>query len=410
MKLQKIAVADILMDKPNAEDRTFSKEFAESLARSIESDGLLHEPIVRPVPDQPGKYKELTGRHRIYAMGKVLKYETIPCKIAPANMTEDEAVAIEDAENLWRLGLDDAQTKKALIRWQKIYDAKHPAASGRGADAKRAKIVREKVAEAQAQANGEPVDEKKIAEQVAADNKSFMQVIQETLKVSRATAARLARVARNLEPEQIDVLSKHKVTDNITDQLAGLGDREAIVKAINLIASGMDHAEAVRQAAKPVREKKAAEKKGPPTREQAQVAANARKAAAKAPPAPKAPKDKELTDEEWLAQHCDPILKGLKRKGPFKRDAILYRRLKDTLPKLRTSSKKALAEAKSSDGNGGFFGALVRVVKAAHPSNWLICGGCNGTGHVTAPDKEGRESKQTCTQCHGAAYKLKLED
>ena len=135
-------------------------------------------------------------------------------------MTEDEAKAIEDAENLWRLGLNDAQMKKALIRWQRIYDAKHPAASGKGTAAKQAKLVKEKVAEAEAK--GETVDaEQGGAEQVAAENKPFSKVIEETLKVSAATDGPTRRVAKHLEPEQIDALENNKVTDHITDKLAG---------------------------------------------------------------------------------------------------------------------------------------------------------------------------------------------
>jgi ParB/RepB/Spo0J family partition protein len=402
MKVQKIAVADIVMDKPNANDRTFSKEFCGNLAKSIESDGLLHEPIVRPIADNPGKYKVVTGRNRIYACGKVLKWEQVPCKVAPAEMTDDEVKAMEYAENLWRNNLSDSQLKKALIEWRRVYDAKHPAASGKGASAKQAKIVKERIAEAEAK--GEKADPEKVADQVAQDNKPFSKVIQETLKVSPATAGRLARVAKNLEPEQIDVLEKHKVTDHITDQLAALGNQELIAFAINLIASGMDHAEAVRQAGKPKREAKARENNGPLTKEQRAVVPPPGKVVAAKP------KDKDLTDDEWLAEHCDPILKALKRKGPFKRDAILYRRIFETLARLRTSVKKPLAEAKSADGNGGFFGALARVVRAAHPRHWMVCGGCNGTGTIVAPDKDGKEAKQTCNQCLGAAYKLKMED
>ena len=404
MKIQRVAIADIVMDKPNPEDRTFSREFAENLAKSIESDGLLHEPIVRPIPEQPGKYRVIAGKHRCYAMGKVLKWEAVPCKVAPVSMTEDEAQAIEDAENLWRNNLSDPQLKKALIRWQRIYDAKHPAASGKGASAKQAKIVKEKVAEAQAK--GEAVDEKKVAEQVAAENKPFSKVIQDTLKVSAATAGRLARVAKHLEPEQIDVLESNKVTDHITDQLAALGSKELIDKAIKLIASGMDHAEAVRQAGKPKREAKQRENKGPLTPQQ--------KANVPPPipvvPAQAKPREKDMTDDEWLKAHCDVILKSLKRTAPFKRDAILYRRMQEAIVKFRTTAKKPLAEAKHADGNGTFFGALARLVKASHPSHWMVCGGCDGTGYVVGPDRDGKETKQTCGQCYGGAYRVKLED
>ena len=97
------------------------------------------------------------------------------------------------------------------------------------------------------------------------------------------------------------------------------------------------------------------------------------------------------------------ILKSLKRTGPFKRDAILYRRMQRAIVKLRTTAKKPLAEAKHADGNGAFFGALAQLVKASHPSDWMVCDGCNGTGYVVGPERDGKEAKQTCGQCYGGA-------
>ncbi len=402
MQVQMIPVGDIVVEKTPADERTFSKDFAASLAKSIQSEGLLYEPIVKPIADQPGKHRLLAGKHRAYACKNILKWTEIPCKVGPADMTEDEAKAIEIAENVWRNNLSDAQLKKALITWNRIYEAKHPAASGKGSAAKQAKVVKKKVAEAEAK--GEEVDEAKVAAEVAAENKPFSTVIKETLKVSAATAGRLARVAKHLESEHIDILENHKVTDHVTDKLAALGDRDLIVKAISLIASGMDHQEAVRQAGKPKREAKAAEKKGPTTKEQRSLVPRPGMVV------PGKPKDTDLTDDEWLATHCDPTLKSLKRKGPFKRDAILYRRMAETLVKFRTSAKKPLAEAKHADGNGGFFGAMVRVVKASHPSKWQVCGGCNGAGHVLEAGPDGKEAKKTCAECRGAAYKLAMQD
>jgi DnaJ-class molecular chaperone len=105
----------------------------------------------------------------------------------------------------------------------------------------------------------------------------------------------------------------------------------------------------------------------------------------------------------------DAVLKSLKHKSAFKRDAILYRRMADTLIKFRGSAKKPLAEAKSADGNGGFFRSMACVVKASHPSKWAACDRCNGTGHVMAPGPDGKETRQACGQCHGAAYKPVME-
>jgi ParB-like nuclease domain len=170
MEIKQIAITDFVIEKPDADDRTFSRLFCENLALSIKSDGLLHEPIVRPISGQPGKVRPITGRNRIYACGKILRWERIPCKIAPDGLSDDEATAMQDAENLSRNDLSDAQTKKALIFWRKVYEAKHPAANGTGSSAEQAKIVEENVAEAEAK--GSVVDPRaSISSSGASDGK-----------------------------------------------------------------------------------------------------------------------------------------------------------------------------------------------------------------------------------------------
>jgi ParB/RepB/Spo0J family partition protein len=404
MQSMTIAISDIKMDKPKAEDRTFSKEFAQNLARSIESEGLLHEPIVRPIKDEPGKYRVISGRNRLYAVGKILGWTEVTCKVAPDTMTDDEAKAIELAENLWRNNLNDAQLKRALSEWHSLYAKSHPLAETKAVGPKREKLVREKVAEAEAK--GETVDEaakEAIVEAVAVASKPFSRVLQETLKVSPATAGRLARVAKNLEPAQIDVLEKHKVTNDNYDKLAGLGSKDLIDKAIGLISDGVDPTEAIRQAAEVKGKRKAAKKKQPPTSLQESLVP-------KAPETSPRAKDSELTDSAWMSGHCDVMLKTLKRSGPYKRDAILYRRIIGVLSRFRTIVKKPLDEAKHVDGNGAFYASLFRLVHAMHPSLWVPCGTCNGTGSVLGPDADGREVKLNCPKCHGGAYLLRLED
>lgn len=405
MKIQKIKFADIVIQKPAKEDRVISKEFTETLAKSIDSEGLLSEPIVRPIKDSPGKFKVISGNHRAIACGKLLKWESIPCKVVPDSMTDEEARAIEIADNMFRNNLDEVQLAKALSDWHAIYIKKHPLSAEKAVGPKREKIVAAKIAEEEAK-GVEVTEEKKeeIVQAVAAESKPFAKVLQETLKVSAATAGRLARKAKFLDATQIDILANNKATNDTCEQIAGLESKDLIDRAIALIASGMDHGEAVRQASKVKGERKAAEKaKEPPTAEQ-------KRSVPKAPKAPPKPKETELTDEDWLAQRCDVVLKNLTRKAAFKRDAILYRRLADLLPKLRGSTKKALAEAKNADGNGAFFAVLNKLVRAAHPSNWLVCGECNGKGSILGPGEDGKEAKLKCPGCYGAAYKLKLED
>jgi ParB-like chromosome segregation protein Spo0J len=308
MEVKKIAFTDILMDKPDPKDRTISKEFCENLARSIEAQGLLYEPYVRPVKDNPCKFRVIAGRHRMIACKTFLKWTEIPCKVVPDSMSDEEVRAIELADNLWRNNLDDGQLKRSLAEWHAIWLKSHPL-EGKGSSAKRERLVKEKVAEVEAK--GETVDEaarEAIVEAVAAASKPFSKVLQETLKVSPATAGRLARVAKNLDASQIDVLDKHNVTNATYDKLAGLGSKDLIDKAIGLISDGVDPTEAIRQAAEVKGKRKAAKKKQPPTSLHGSLVP-------KASETPPRAKDSELTDAAWMSGHCDVMLKTLKRSG-----------------------------------------------------------------------------------------------
>jgi hypothetical protein len=122
------------------------------------------------------------------------------------------------------------------------------------------------------------------------------------------------------------------------------------------------------------------------------------------------PKPEDLTDGEWLDTYCEGLLRLLKRTGPYKRDAILYRRIMGLLPNFRKNSKDALQRAKHPDGNGAFYGTLLRLVKASHPSQWYLCGACDGTGVGPAEEGEGKDARPQCSKCWGAAYRLKIED
>ena len=382
MEVKHITITDILMDKPDPKDRTISREFCENLARSIEAQGLLYEPYVRPASDNPGKFRVIAGRHRMIACKTFLKWTEMPCKVVPDSMSDEEVKAIEIADNLWRNNLDEGQLKRALAEWHSIYVRTHPITQAKAVGTKRQKLVEEKVAEAEAR--GETVDEaarEAIVEAVAAETKPFSRVLQETLKVSPATAGRLARVAKNLEPEQIDVLEKQAVTNDIYDKLAGLGSKDLIDKAIALIASGMDHAEAVRQAAVAKHKRAKSTKKG--GRESKPTT--------------------EMTDEEWLRATCDPLLKSLNKKSVFRRDAILYRRLTNMLARFKTGAQGALQEAKSPEGNGGLFSLIYRVSNVAPPGFWTVCPSCSGTG-------KDKETSKVCGECLGAAFKVKLQN
>jgi hypothetical protein len=123
------------------------------------------------------------------------------------------------------------------------------------------------------------------------------------------------------------------------------------------------------------------------------------------------PKEPDLTDEEWLDTNCKSMLNLLRKKGPFRKDAVLYRRIFKSLVSLRGNTKKALAEAKGrGEGNGPFYFTILRAVRASHPGQWYLCATCDGTGTVSSKDEQGKPVQKQCPTCYGSAYRLRTED
>jgi hypothetical protein len=241
-----------------------------------------------------------------------------------------------------------------------------------------------------ASANGEVVDQEQVQADVAEEAKPYWKVLQDRLGLSYRVAHRLAQLARDLTPNQLRCLARHEASLRVCERLATLDNEAAVGKAINFIASGMDHLDAVRLA----------EKECGKTPEDEPEEENLSPS-----------KEPDLTDDEWLDTNCKQMLHLLRKKGPFRKDAILYRRIFKSLVSFRGSSKKALAEAKGrGEGNGPFFYTILRAVRASHPGQWHICAACNGTGQVSVPGEVGSRAKKQCSECFGSAYRLRTED
>ena len=368
-RMQRIAKGNLKMAKLDPSKRTFNKEFAEKLAESIKSDGLLHPPIVANNGD--GNYTILSGRHRIYACCKVLGWADVECCVLESG-EEGLVESIEIAANLWVNPLNDQQMNKAVTRWREIYLARNP----------RKKSVK----------SGGTVDVK---------GDGFTKEVAAVLQVSPATADRIVTTAQMISDEDATLLTAAGVPKSSVDKIAALKDADAVKAAVNLAAAGKDVNEAIR-VGKEVKAKKKAEKPAKPKKTRKPKDGEAPNEEAPKAEAPK--KAADMTDDVWLETYCKKLLDALPFKAAFRRDAILYRRVAEKTVAYRTATKKAIAEAKKVAENGIFFANLWRVVRTSHPMNWLICDGCNGTGHV-ADDK----TKQ-CNKCLGGGYKVKYEE
>src|SRR4051812_18205263 len=128
--------------------RDLDEASVESLAQSMEMDGLLHEIGVRlytaeEIAADPAKAERcelVYGRHRLAAAISI-GWERIDAKLLEEGGGGTAQSAI-DAENLFRLALDPAARIVALKRWRDVYYAAYPEASGREVGAKAANAAR----------------------------------------------------------------------------------------------------------------------------------------------------------------------------------------------------------------------------------------------------------------------------
>jgi len=112
--------------------RVFTPMAVRDLADSIERDGLIHEPRVRPHPEKPGYYELLAGERRVRALSllaeegrgaNVLRRESDGSARMPVMIDEvddDRARMIVIAENLGREDLsvwEEALSYVAIQRW-----------------------------------------------------------------------------------------------------------------------------------------------------------------------------------------------------------------------------------------------------------------------------------------------------
>lgn len=379
MDVQLIACNLVEFPKVDGDLRSFSREFAQNLAVSIKAEGMLNPIVVRPHPAKPGHYLGVAGKHRHYAVGKVLKEESIEAKVI-ADMDDTDAEMAMIAENLWRNPLTKNQHLKAIKRWWEHFAAKNP----EKVRAKSAGSPEPKAAESQAQI--EPGAEAEPAAEGAA-GPNFDEMVSAATGKSLASTKRDTRLARSFTEEQLEALEQMKVTQGQMTTIARIKDEVKRGEVVNLIASGMEVEDALKEVLKDGDVPTPADGQSKETRE-AKRAAKEEKAA-------------ELSDDEWFETYCGEKARMLGDPAKYKADALLFRRVSDLRHAFRSKGKKFLAETKKAGITGAFFNLINRFISVSHPKDWLLCDQCKGTCN----DPKGGK----CSKCYGGGYLLRTE-
>lgn len=378
-------------------NRTFKPAVCKNLAESISHIGLLQPIGVAALLLADGDYThELTfGEHRLVAVRDHLKEEAIQCTVFLDFDEEDRAIS-RVIENLYRNEPTREQFLLNVQRWSKYYESKHPdhANETRRVSAKKATAARKPRSEkssAVAENSIKPenqigfplkIDETTAVEPTvdpttdSPESPCFASVLSDLTGQSRTSSVRTARIARSLDPDQITVLSAKKVNQGDMGTLAGIKDKDARNKAVNLVASGMPVASAV--------------------------------AAANGTPDPEADNDSGLTDDQWVEQYCVDIrLRLAGNTTAFDRSARLYRQVTEARRTFKGKVGKHVSELLKQSSPGPFGRLVAQICNVSHPREWLVCGTCNGSGNVIHDTPAASATR--CTKCFGDGFKLKQE-
>ncbi len=110
MTIEEISIENISIN-PNQPRRIFSEEDLAELSRSILEIGLIHPPLVRPLPDQAGFYELVSGERRFRAAG-LAGLKKIPVVIGSRSKSLSAQQAL--AENIQRVDLNPIEIAYAL--------------------------------------------------------------------------------------------------------------------------------------------------------------------------------------------------------------------------------------------------------------------------------------------------------
>lgn len=387
MEVQIVECNKIDEIKTGKELRVFSRDFAIKLAESIKVDGLLQPIVVRPNPEQPGRFIRVAGKHRHAAVHKILKEQFIRATVLEDFDPKDHEMAMI-SENLWHNPLTKNQMTLSIKKWYEYFAAKHGEqrpATELAREAKKAKADAQPTVDAQADA--ESAEESVATDEVSAN---FVTNVSESTGVAKRTAQRLVRLAKLFSEDELETFSQCRVTQEDQERIAKVKDAALRSQIVSLVASGMVVEDAFKEVL--------------PEDETPKPAHAEREADRKAKSAATEEKAPTLTDDEWYTLYCGEKAALITADhAKFKSDALFYRAISEARNVFHSKIKKILAAHKLPAGqNGPFYHQVKKVANASHPKDWFICGGCNANGRAVDGD--------TCSECYGAAYKTKTED
>jgi hypothetical protein len=207
-----------------------------------------------------------------------------------------------------------------------------------------------------------------LAGEEATTSRSHSSILEETTGRSAGQTSVDRLLAESFNEEDLQVLGATDVSQKEMIQIAKL-EPKVRAHTIGLLAMGKKPADAIAAA----------------------------KAEAAAPPPPGPPRERDLTDEEWLRLQCASVRDQLEEPKYFDVEALYYRRTRENRAGFRSVMRDQAAKARG-DGKRYFelVGHDIRTMYVEHPNNWFVCNLCLGQNL----------EKPECDHCRGNGYKI----
>ncbi len=341
------------------------------------ADSILEIGMIQPigvVAGTKGRFTLCFGRTRLLAT-QLLKRRTIKARVLVVENDEHRQV-ITDVENIRRTKLQPAEEVRAIGRWRDWYVKKHPESS---LSTDQFKVHTRPVAESESDSESDP-------EPTPAPDKAPGFTRQATGRIgqSERTIKYSLKIRKKIPDEYLQEFAKRNVSRTDLLKIASIEPEEDRLGVCNLFGFlGVPLEEAIMDVTAP-----------PGVHVEHR---QSRSIPADIPPVQEV-REEDISDDDWYKLRCRDVTKRLTDPSRYKADAILYRQVRDARDEFRAKTKRALSQGKSAY-RGAFHYAMCRAVNIDHPSTWLICGACDGTG-------QSRPNMNSCQTCHGGGYLL----
>lgn len=382
-----LPVSSIVIPKFKASERSEpTTAEIQKMAASIDTQGLLQRIGIRRVGSRP----YLMWGWRRWEAHRFLGRETIEARDY-GHVSDEDAEALTCVENLIRTELSEAQRILAAKIWLEWYNRAMEDRRGKPSEVAPAAETNEGnganegdqavgAAEVQhgadaAEPTPERIPHKAVQEYAKAES------------VAPSTAQKDLKISQLFSKEQLRQLHRQNVNKTDIKTISHIPDAEKRRQIVNLIAAGFEPRKAIAEIVNPDGGGKLKLANG------MEVDVNAD------------PSSKPTTVREWIDLWCSSFRNRLRSEDSreiFDRAAETYYKtqkyIQDIHAVLKTTRKKPKRRGMADDP---MMRKLSGVTSIAHPSDWLICLGCDATGLA--------DNGTPCIDCGGAGFTVKTE-